>query len=317
MSDYLFLDKNPTLRLDDDSEAKYIERIAYALSSPERIAIMKNLINANKSLSAISSELDIPITTVTRHINSLAEAGLIVIDYQPGIKGHAKYCAHAIRELNIKLAPENESSAEEQSYSVEMPIGMFAHCHISAPCGLLGPTQPLIKYDDPKQFFTPERYAAELLWFNVGHISYNFPTEVLYHHPCHSISFSFEVCSETAYYNEKWPSDLSVFVNNIEVLTTTLPGDFGGRRGKFSPAYWSINSTQFGLLKNIKIDQNGVYENNILVRKDIKFDDLSIYKGNAVQLRLEIKKDAVHRGGINIFGKNFGDYNQAIVMTVK
>ena len=317
MSDYLFLDKNPTFRLDDANETKYIEKIAYALSCPERIAIMKNLMYSNKSLSQISRELNIPITTVTRHTNALAEAGLIVIDYQPGIKGHAKHCAHAIRELTIKLAPENDESVEEESYSVEMPIGMFAHCHISAPCGLLGPTQPLIKYDDPKYFFTPDRGSAELLWFNVGHVSYNFPTEVLYHHQCHSISFSVEVCSETAYYNEKWPSDLSVFINNVEVLTTTLPGDFGGRRGKFSPAYWSINSTQFGILKNIKVDQQGVYENNVLIRKDIKFDDLKLYNGNAVQLRLEIKKDAVHRGGINIFGKNFGDYNQAIVMTVK
>ena len=317
MSDYLFLDKNPTLKLNDENEAKYIEKIAYALSSPERVAIMKNLMYSNKSLSAISNELNIPITTVTRHVNALADAGLIVIDYQPGIKGHAKYCAHAIRELTIKLAPENDDSVEDQSYSIEMPIGMFAHCHISAPCGLLGATQPLIKYDAPKQFFTPERGAAELLWFNVGHISYYFPTEDLYHHECHSISFSFEVCSETAYNNEKWPSDLTVFENNVEILTTTLPGDFGGRRGKFSPTYWSINSTQFGILKNIKIDQNGVYENNVLIRKDIRFDDLNLYGGNSVQLRLEIKKDAAHKGGINIFGKNFGDYNQAIVMTVK
>ena len=319
MSDYLFLDKTPTLNLSNDIESKYIERIAYALSSPERIAIMKRLTNTNKSLSALSAELDIPITTVTRHINALAEAGLIVINYQPGIKGHAKYCAHAITSFTIKLSDSGEASdtRDEQSYSVEMPIGMFSHCHISAPCGLLGPTRPLTRYDDPKQFFTPERGLAELLWFNEGYISYNFPTECLYHHKCSSISFSFEVCSETAYYNEKWPSDLSVFINNVEVLTTTLPGDFGGRRGKYSPAYWSINSTQYGILKNIKINEKGVYENDVLKRTDIKFDDLEIYTGNAVQLRLEIKKDAVHRGGINIFGKNFGDYNQAIVMTVK
>ena len=52
-------------------------------------------------------------------------------------------------------------------------------------------------------------------------------------------------------------------------------------------------------------------------KTDIKFDDLDLYTGNTVSLRLEIKKDAVHQGGINIFGKNFGDYNQAIIMTVK
>ena len=141
MSDHLFLDKNPTIHLDDDVESKYIERIAYALSSPERIAIMRHLAYSNKSLSALSSELNIPITTVTRHVNALAEAGLIVLNYQPGIKGHAKYCAHAITSFTISLASEKPQSTENKSYSIEMPIGMFAHCHISAPCGLLGPEQ--------------------------------------------------------------------------------------------------------------------------------------------------------------------------------
>lgn len=317
MSDHLFLDKAPILHLDDNVEAKYIERIAYALASPERIAIMKQLIDANKSLSTLSSELDIPITTLTRHINALHEAGLIVVNYQPGIKGHAKYCAHAITSFTINLSNVSKENDEQKTYSVEMPIGLFAHCHISAPCGLLGPTQPLIKYDDPKLFFTPSRGEAELLWFNVGHISYNFPTEPLYHHKCNSITFSFEVCSETEYYNERWPSDLSIFINNVEVLTTTLPGDFGGRRGKYTPHYWSTNSTQYGILKRIKINQKGVYENSVLKRTDLTFDDLDLYTGSAVSLRLEIKKDAVHRGGINIFGKNFGDFNQAIVMTVE
>lgn len=317
MSDHLFLDKNPTIHLNDEIESKYIEKIAYALSSPERIKIMRHLSDSNKSLSALSNELNIPITTVTRHVNALAEAGLIVVNYQPGIKGHAKYCAHALTSFTISLSDNKSINEEEKSYSVEMPIGMFAHCHISAPCGLLSVDRPLIKYDNPKLFFTPERSEAELLWFNVGHVSYNFPTDPLYHHKCSSISFSFEVCSETEYYNERWPSDLTIFVNNVEVLTTTLPGDFGGRRGKYSPGFWSINSTQFGILKTIKINEKGVYENNALVRTDIKFDDLDLYTGNTVSLRLEIKKDAVHRGGINIFGKNFGDYNQAIVMTVK
>ena len=104
MSDYLFLDKTPSLNLSNDIESKYIERIAYALSSPERISIMKHLTDANKSLSELSEELNIPISTVTRHVNALSDAGLIVVNYQPGKKGHAKYCAHAITSFTIKLS---------------------------------------------------------------------------------------------------------------------------------------------------------------------------------------------------------------------
>ena len=39
--------------------------------------------------------------------------------------------------------------------------------------------------------------------------------------------------------------------------------------------------------------------------------------GNAVKFTIGIKQDAVHRGGLNLFGKNFGDYQQAIIMTIK
>jgi predicted transcriptional regulator len=96
-----------------------------------------------------------------------------------------------------------------------------------------------------------------------------------------------------------------------------MPGDFGGRRGIFSPTYWSIQSTQYGLLKNVEINEIGVFENNKLIRDDINFNTLKLYDGNTISLKLEIKPDAVYRGGINLFGKNFGDFNQAIVMTVK
>ena len=47
------------------------------------------------------------------------------------------------------------------------------------------------------------------------------------------------------------------------------------------------------------------------------FDDLKIYDGNAIKLTIGIKENAVHRGGLNLFGKNFGDYQQSLVMILK
>jgi predicted transcriptional regulator len=316
MSDYIYSDKNPKLHLYNEADSEYIQKIAYALSSMERIKIMNSLAHSNKSMSMLSNEFDIPQTTLARHMNILLDAGLVVVNYQPGIKGHAKFYASAIRSVMLDLYSTPRTS-QNKSYSVEMPVGMYAHCHITPPCGLLGKTQKLIEYDNPKLFFTPNRNEAELLWFNTGYITYNFPTECLYHHKCSSVSFSFEVCSETEFYNTNWPSDLTISVNNVELFTTTMPGDFGGRRGIFSPTYWSIQSTQYGLLKNVEINEIGVFENNKLIRDDINFNTLKLYDGNTISLKLEIKPDAVYRGGINLFGKNFGDFNQAIVMTVK
>ena len=182
---------------------------------------------------------------------------------------------------------------------------------------MAGKNETLGPYDDPSIFFSPERVNAECIWFDLGFISYNFPTYPLTYHSCSEISFSFEVCSETIYYNNNWPSDITVYINNIEVGTFTSPGDFGGRRGHFTPEYWPITSTQFGALRKVTVNKKGVYIDNVLVNNEITFDDLHLYDGNSVKLTIGIKDDAQHKGGLNLFGKNFGDFPQSIIMTVK
>lgn len=135
-------------------------------------------------------------------------------------------------------------------------------------------------------------------------------------HP-NEISFSLEICSEAPYYRDVWPSDITFLINDIEVLTWTSPGDFGGRRGIYTPKYWSTASSQFGLLKKISVSSTGVYLDNRLMHKNVRIADLGIANGKTVKFTVQIKEDAEHRGGINIYGKNFGDFPQAIIMTIK
>ena len=256
-----------------------------------------------------------PLTSVMRHVDVLADAQLIIINYQPGLKGHAKYCSQTILSYTVSLNTREKENTED-GYVVELPLGLFSHCHISPPCGINGKTATIGSYDDKRVFFLPERINAEQLWFDKGFISYNFPTPISDLNYS-SITFSFEVCSETSYYNNEWPSDITVSVNDVEILTFTSPGDFGGRRGNYTPKYWSINSTQFGLLKKVTVNKNGTYLDNKPINRKITFNDLHIFNGSAIKFTIGIKDDAIHKGGINLFGKNFGDYPQAIVMEIK
>ena len=106
-------------------------------------------------------------------------------------------------------------------------------------------------------------------------------------------------------------------VNGVELLTFTSPGDFGGRRGKYTPAYWPVTSTQFGLLKKITVNGDGVFMDNVLINGKVSFADLGLCEKNAIEFEIGIKEDAEHKGGLNLFGKSFGDFPQSIVMTVK
>lgn len=316
MSDIPNFEKDLFLNVDDPNDHERVLKIGHALSSEDRLKIVRSLLDHSMNLSELSEVLGMPISSVSRHIDALADAGLIHVNYQPGLKGHTKFAAMVTNSCTVSFHKPADT-AETREFSVELPVGMFSNCHIKPPCGMTGKDGFIAAFDDPNVFFSPERINAECVWFDTGFISYNFPTEPLRHSVCTEISFSFEICSETVFYNNNWPSDITVSINGIEVATIISPGDFGGRRGRYTPRYWSVKSTQFGMLRKVTINGNGVYVDNVFVHKHVVFDDLKLYDGSAIKLTIGIKEDAVHRGGINIFGRNFGDFPQAIVMTVK
>ena len=53
------------------------------------------------------------------------------------------------------------------------------------------------------------------------------------------------------------------------------------------------------------------------VNDSIKINQLNLNEDNKVTFKVESKENAKNKGGFNIFGKNFGDYNQDIEMSVK
>ena len=218
--------------------------------------------------------------------------------------------------LSCKVSVVGKEEREKRTYSLEMPIGMFSQANIKPPCGMVSKDTIIGFIDDPRTFYLPERSQAEKLWFSEGNVTYLFPLKSS-RKKYTEMSFSFEICSETACYNPDWPSDITVSVNDEELTTFTTIGDFGGRRGKFTTKNWSLTSTQYGILKTVCINENGVYIDDTLVRSDITFKDLYFKNNLFLSFTLAVKADATHRGGMNLFGKKFGDYQQAIVLTLK
>ncbi|CAH1205686.1 hypothetical protein PAECIP111892_02737 [Paenibacillus auburnensis] len=125
-----------------------------------------------------------------------------------------------------------------------------------------------------------------------------------------------EMCSEAPNYDQNWPSDISVWVNGVEIGMWTSPGDFGDRRGKLNPNWWVESSTQYGFLKTWRVDQAKTTLDMESV-SNVVLDDLLINQSPKLRLRIGIKPDAVHQGGLNLFGRQFGDYEQNIMMRVK
>jgi predicted transcriptional regulator len=280
MSDIMNINKDLTFFIDNDEDSAYVYKLARALASEERIKILRLLACQPMNIYEIGRQLNLPFSTVSNHVSVLEDAQIIFVSTQQGKKRHVKMCSRQLSRL-VFLFQENRGAINNEVHTIEMPVGHFVEADIQAPCGLyaideLNETNGMLAVDRPYEFFTPQRFNAELLWFDHGFVSYNFINE-LFGKTISKLELSFECCSEITYHREDWPSDISVKINGFDVLTFSSPGDFGGRRGKYSPKDWFINSTQYGLLYKIKIDEHGTYLNNIKIAKTTTVEDTCLF----------------------------------------
>lgn len=299
----------------DATNSKYknnICKLGRALSVPERLDILQLIQEKPCNLIELSNKLNLPISSISFHIKALEEANLIRIDYKPAQKGHMKLCS--LKTIRVTVGFAKEIEPENDAIITEIPVGLYSECNVTN--AYLASDKEFIfrEYFSSFMLFTPDRVNGELFAFQNGYVVYSFPNHFINNQTKRNLSFSFECCSEAPFYREDWPSDITVWVNDLEIATTRLTGDFGGTRGTYTPEYWQTNSTQFGVLKKFTINDTGCFVDNVFSHRNITFSDLNLDQTKEIKLKIGFKKDAKHIGGINIFGKNFGNYPQAIQM---
>ena len=122
-----------------------------------------------------------------------------------------------------------------------------------------------------------------------------------------------ELSSEVPGTAANWPSDITVSVNHIDIGTWTSPGDFGDKRGVYTPAWWKLKGSQYGMLKSWRVTSDGTYVDGVKI-SPVSLKDLDLGNHKSIRLRIGVRDDARHPGGVNIFGRGFGNYDQDIVM---
>lgn len=295
-------------------EEERLNDIVQALNTSVRRKIMTMLSTSSYSIADLAKKLKLPISTVSFHINILRKAGFINIAVKRNTRGNAKIVSRKIDHLSFDFLVDNRQ-AEHRIFSMDIPIGSFTDAEIEAGCGMASTSGIIIADDTPGVFFSPERYQAQILWFSKGYIEYRVPNYMLKGKQVNSVMFSMELCSEAPNYRNKWESDISFWINGVEVATYVSPGDFGGRRGRLNPDWWSDFSTQYGMMKSLKITQECVFLDETPVSTQ-NIEKLKLQEGDYIALRIGIKKDVKHQGGINLFGEHFGDYSQGLVYAV-
>jgi predicted transcriptional regulator len=303
-SDYFLIDSNEDLAA--------AETIFKGLASEPRLNILRFLYGNVRSVNDIATALEMPPTTVAMHIRVLEEAGLVRTELQPASRGRQKMCSRIHYDRLVIILPRSNPLPKEPIV-VSMPIGAFTDCQVTPTCGLATSHSLIGEVDNPAMFYHPDRVQAQIIWFKQGYLEYRFPNTLAKDVILDSLQFSMEICSEAPTHADDWPSDITLWVNNVEIGTWTSPADFGSDRGTLTPEWWGDWSSQYGLLKIWRIAQNGCFVDGNRV-SDITLTNLHLRQHDFISMRIGIKQDANYVGGLNLFGHGFGNYPQDIVM---
>lgn len=297
--------------IEANTDAKWLP-LYEALASEVRLKIINLLANQSMNVKDIALALGLSSAIVTMHIKKLEKANIVETKMIRKDGGTHKMCMLANTSISIQLPQQHRPTLK--SHEVSIPIGHYTEFEVHPTCGLSAADKGIGQFDDPRYFFMPERVNAGILWFGHGYVEYKIPNYLLPGQRISALEITAELGSEAPGYNENWPSDIYFAVNGIDIGFWTSPGDYGAERGRYSPAWWGDQLNQYGLLKVIKIDSSGTWIDGQLI-SSVTLNELPMDR-NFWTLRLGVKEDAEHVGGLTIYGKGFGNYSRDILFKV-
>ncbi|WP_099159516.1 ArsR/SmtB family transcription factor [Virgibacillus ndiopensis] len=289
--------------------------VCKAMGNKHRMSILRLLSERPHNVNELSKKLGLPFSTTAVNVQKLEDANLITTELIPG-RGTQKINKSSFDQIIVDIGP-HENSRNDQIVTYDMPIGGYSDCTIEPSCGIVSEHDYIGVQDDPSSFFELDRNKAQLAFFRMGSLEYRFPNSNANGKNIEQLEFSAEICSEAPLHKLNWPSDITVWVNEVEIGTWTSPSDFGGERGFLTPDWWLTNHTQYGLLKNWKINKEGFFIEGVKQEGTKTIKDLTIEKKPYISFKIGIKEDAVNKGGLNLFGHKFGNHEQGIIMKLQ
>ena len=168
--------------------------------------------------------------------------------------------------------------------------------------------------DVPDLFLDPCRVQAALIWFGRGYVEYKFPNNAKV------------LKSGSRRSNSRWncprrfPAPMPTGRPTSRSGSTTSRSEPGPRRGITAIAaassrrdWWKLEGSQYGALTRWHVSSKGTFVGAKKLSA-VTLADLRLAEHHSIRLRVGIDENAEHPGGVNIFGRGFGNHDQDIVM---
>ncbi|WP_338555458.1 ArsR family transcriptional regulator [Paenibacillus sp. KS-LC4] len=283
-------------------------RVYEALASEVRLQIIDLLDERERHIKELAAELYLSSAIVSTHVSKLQQAGIVTSKMKRVGGGTYKYCSLSAEYLQIRLSKPNDQ--KRKNMETMLPVGHYTDVAAFPTCGIATVEKLIGQYDNPKYFLDPERMNAGILWFARGYVEYKVPNHLFVDQRVQELEISLEIGSEAPQINENWPSDIRFFINGLYLGEWTSPGDFGRVRGRLSPDWWQGDVNQYGLLKVLRLNANGTFIDGLQI-SELTIHDLD-WETPFLTLRISAEESVPGRGGLTLYGKGFGNYNQDI-----
>ncbi|WP_028973865.1 ArsR/SmtB family transcription factor [Spirochaeta cellobiosiphila] len=285
-----------------------------ALGSDVRLEILSLIAEHGQlKINDIATHLNLTKGALTSHIKLLQEANLINITMATGKKGTQKLCSLTHETL---VADFKHSIKKDSVYELELDVGHYFNFDVTPTCGIATVDHVIGCFDDNRFFTHPDRINAGILWLAQGYVEYRIPNFLKPKQVIEELEISFELSSEAPGVNENYPSDIHFHINDVLLGFWTSPGDFGEPRGLLTPSWWYQDLNQFGLLKRLIINDSGTFIDGLKI-SDIDISQINTNHTADISLKIGVPNEAVNCGGLTLFGKGFGNYNQGIRVQIK
>lgn len=286
-----------------------------ALGSELRVRLIQLLLEHREmNMNELATNLGITNGALTSHVKKLEESGIVTILAEHAGHGNQKVCRVNVDKILVDVIINKENSPEN-SYAIDIPVGNYFNYSVFPTCGLSTSQKLIGNVDDPRYFAHPNHVDAQILWFGKGYIDYRIPNMLPANQKIDKLTISFEISSEAPGISSDWPSDITFILNSTKIGTWTSPGDFGDVHGMFTPDWWFPNWNQYGLLKMLEIDKHGTFIDGLKI-SDVNTRQMILTSQDDLVLRFQTMEPAKNVGGITLFGKNFGNYNQDIKVRI-
>ena len=287
--------------------------ICKALGSSIRMQLIQILAQQKEvNLNEIAKLLKVSNGAVTQHMKILQEADIIDVKLTAGKRGSQKILYLKENKFMIDILLD---VAKESMYNVEIPVGGYTKHSIYPTCGISTYQSIIGEVDDPRYFDAPERREASIVWLGKGYLQYRIPNYLKANQKIVELQIALEISSEAPGVCEDWPSDIHFYINEKLLGYWTSPGDFGNVTGIYTPSWWPTNWNQYGLLKLLLINKEGCFIDGRKI-SDLNIEDFAFDYKSEIDLRIGVPERANNVGGLTIFGKGFGNYNQDINVRV-